>query len=107
MQVKVHYQGLESTSWMENFITERVDKLKNYLSPASSIHIHVELAKGVYTTIMTIHNHHDYSFTARGENLFESVSAAKSMALRTLKENKRMLKDKINRKYFSLRDLAA
>jgi ribosome-associated translation inhibitor RaiA len=107
MQVKVHYQGLESSPWMEEFIAEKIEKLKTYLTPASTILANIELAKGVYTTTITIHNHHDYSFTAKGDNLFESFTSAKKMALRVLKENKRIAKDKINRKYYSLRDLAA
>jgi ribosome-associated translation inhibitor RaiA len=107
MQIKVHYQGLDSTPWMEDFIAEKVEKLKTYLTPASTILANIELAKGVYTTNITIHNQHDYSFTAQGNNLFESFTAAKNKALRVLKENKRMMKDKINSKYHSLRDLAA
>jgi ribosome-associated translation inhibitor RaiA len=107
MQIKVHYQGFEGSPWMEEFITEKVEKLKTYLSPASTILANIELSKGVYKTNITIHNHHDYSFTAKGENLFESFTSAKSMALRALKENKRKVKDKINRKYHSLRNLAA
>ena len=84
-----------------------MSKLRTYLTPASTIHAKIGFLKGVYTTNITIHNHHDYSFTARGDNLYESFMEAKLMALRALKENKRKIKDRINRKYHSLRDLAA
>ena len=107
MHVKVHYQGLESSPWMEDFITKRVQKLTRYLSPASMIHVHVKFANRKYSTNIAVHNHQDYAFAADGENFYESFSLAMDKANRALRESKQRLKDKINRKYFSIREIAA
>lgn len=99
MQIKVHYQGLENTPWMDQFITNRVAKLNRYLNPSASIHISLKMENQLYVTILSVHNlNHDYSYTGQGENLYESFQLATDKAARALGEQKRMLKDRIHRK---------
>ena len=99
MQIKVHYQGLESTPWMDQFITNRVSKLNRYLNPSASIHISLKMENQLYVTILSVHNlNHDYTYTGQGENLYESFQLATDKAARGLGEQKRMLKDRIHRK---------
>lgn len=108
MQVQVHYQGLENSPWMDQFITKRVSKLDRYLSSAATINVHLKFINRTYVTTLAIHNvNHDYAFTANGENLYESFASATDKASRALGEQKRKIKDKINRKYFSLKQAAA
>lgn len=104
MHVQVHYQGLDNTPWMDQFITNKVNKLNRYLGQAASIHVNVELWKGNYKTSLAIHNlNHDYAFTADGDNLYESFASAVDKANRSLGEHKRKIKDRINKRYFSLK----
>jgi len=99
MQIQVHYQGLDNTPWMDQFITNRVAKLNRYLNPSASIQIHLRMEHQVYVTSLSIHNlNHDYAYTAQGENLYESFQLATDKAARALGEHKRMLKDRIHRK---------
>lgn len=99
MQIQVHYSGVESTPWMDEFITNRVSKLNRYLNPAASIQIHVKTQNQLYVTTLAIHNmNHDYAFTAQGDNLYESFQLATDKASRVLSEQKRILKDRIHRK---------
>lgn len=104
MQVQVHYQGMESSQWIDQFISRKLDKLNRYLSPASVIHIHLKFANRMYSTTMEIHNPiKDYAFSSNGENLYESFSSTMDKASRALGEQKRKLKDKINARFFSLK----
>lgn len=108
MQVQVHYQGLDSSPWMDQFISNRVNKLTRYLNSAASVQVNLKFENRRYITSLAIHNlNHDYAFTADGENLYESFASAVDKANRSLGEHKRMIKDKINRKYFSIKTQAA
>lgn len=100
MQIQVHYDGVDSSPWMEQFITNRVSKLNRYLNPAASIQIHVKTQTPfLYVTTLAIHNmNHDYAFSAEGDNLYESFQLATDKAARALSEQKRILKDRIHRR---------
>ncbi|HXH76852.1 MAG TPA: HPF/RaiA family ribosome-associated protein [Bacteriovoracaceae bacterium] len=108
MQVQVHYQGLEPSPWLDQFIGRKVAKLDRYLTSAASIQVNLRFENREYVTGLAIHNsHHDYAFTSNGENLYESFSTAVEKASRSLGEERKKLKDKIHRKFFSIkRDLA-
>lgn len=105
MQVKVHYQGLQNSDWTDGFITSRVHKLDRYLGQASSVQVNVrQVRNNAYVTSLAIHNpYHDYAFTSEGSNLFESFQAAIDKAVRALSEHKRKIKDRINKRYFSMK----
>ncbi len=103
MQVQVHYQGLVNSPWMEQFISKRVSKLQRYLSKSASILVNIRFENKKFVTSLAIHNtNHDYAFSATGENMYESFSSSIIKATRALAEQKRMIKDKINRKFTSL-----
>lgn len=104
MHVQVHYQGLDNTPWMDQFITSRVNKLERFLNDGATVQVNVREFKGRYITALAIHNpYHDYAFSADGLNLFESFSMAINKATRVLSEHKRKVKDRINRRYSSIR----
>lgn len=105
MQMQVHYQNLEKSPWINQFIGKRVSKITRYLSSAASVHVHLKLEKGAYITNLVIHNKlHDYAFIGVGENLYESFSLSISKATRALAEHKRQVKDRIHRKFFKMSD---
>jgi ribosomal subunit interface protein len=107
MQVHVHYQGLESSPWMEQFIEKRVDKLERYVNSSATVLVNLKFENRTYVTSLAIHNlNHDYAFSASGENLYESFSVAIDKATRALAEQKRIIKDKINRRYTPLNQIA-
>lgn len=104
MQVQVHYQNLENSPWMDQFIERRVSKLNKYLAQSASIQVNLKYSNRSYVTSLAIHNpYHDYAFTSEGANLYESFSLAIDKAARTLGEQKRKIKDKINKRFFSLK----
>jgi putative sigma-54 modulation protein len=108
MQVQVHYNGLDNSPWMNDFITQRVAKLERYLNPSASIQVHLKFENRKYVTSLAIHNiSHDYAYSCEGQNLYESFSLATDKAARALAEHKRKIKDKINRKFFSIKQMAA
>ncbi len=107
MQVQVHYQGMEHTPWTDEFIMKRLGKLDRYLNKASHVQVNVKFANRGYVTTLSIHNpYHDYAFSSDGVNLFESFSTAMDKAMRSLGEQKRRLKDKINKQFYSLKRVA-
>lgn len=104
MHFQVHYQNLDNSPWMDQFIETRVNKLNKYLTPSSSIQVNLRYENRSYVTSLAIHNpHHDYAFITEGVNLYESFSAAIEKATRSLGEQKRRMKDKINKQFFSLK----
>jgi ribosomal subunit interface protein len=104
MQVKVHYQNLENSLWMDQFIESRVNRLNKYLAQSASVQVNLKYVNKHYVTSLAIHNpHHDYAFSTEGVNLYESFSLAVEKASRALGEQKRRMKDKINKKFFSLK----
>lgn len=107
MQVQVHYQGLENSPWMDQFINGRIAKLNRYLSNAAGIQVHLKFENKRYVSSLAIRNmNQDYAFSAEGENLYESFAMAVEKANRALGEHKRMIKDKINRRYSPLKYVA-
>lgn len=104
MHVQVHYQNLENSPWMDQFIESRVNKLNKYLSQSANIQVNLRFERNRYVTSLAIHNpNHDYAFSSDGINLFESFSLAVDKATRALGEHKRKMKDKINKQFFSLK----
>jgi len=104
MHVQVHYQNLENSPWMDQFIESRVNKLNKYLSPSASVQVNLRYENRSYVTSLAIHNpNHDYAFVTEGINLFESFSLAIDKAARAMGEQKRRMKDKINKQFFSLK----
>lgn len=106
MHVQIHYQGLESSQWINQFINGKVEKLDRYLTPASKIHVHLKFENRNYVTCIDVHSpNHNYAFRSDGDNLYESFSLAIDKAARSLGEQKRRLKDKIHNKFNSLKNI--
>jgi ribosomal subunit interface protein len=100
MQVQVHYQGLDPSPWLDQFIGHRLEKIERFLGPSASVHINLKYENKTYSTSLAIHGlFRDYAFSADGENLYESFSLAIEKANRSLGEQKRKLKDKIHRRF--------
>ena len=100
MQIQVHYQGLEHTPWMDDFINARVSKLDRFLTPAAHVQVHIKLLNSQYVTSLSVHNQrHDYAFSSDGVNLYESFSTAILKASRVLSEEKKKIKDRIHRRF--------
>lgn len=105
MHVQVHYQNLENSPWMDQFIESRVNRLNKYLSQSARVQVNLRLEKNRYVTSLAIHNpNHDYAFNTEGVNLYESFAQAIEKATRALGEHKRIMKDKINKHFFSLKN---
>jgi ribosomal subunit interface protein len=104
MQIQVSYHNLDNTPWLSHFIERKVSKLDRYLAKSANVQVHVKFLNRLYITNIMIHNpQHDYAFTAEAENLYESFSMTVDKASRALGEHKRQVKDRINKKYFSLK----
>lgn len=105
MHVQVHYQNVKNSPWMDQFILGRIERLHKFLSPSGSIQVNIKHMKNLYLTNLVIHNpHHDFAFTTEAENLYESFQSAIEKAARSLNEQKRKLKDRMNKDYFSIHD---
>ena len=103
MQVLVHYQGMDHSPWMDQFIQSRVAKLGRFLHSSANVHVYLKMINKRYVTSLAIHYpHHDYAFTSEGINFWESFSVAIDKAARSLSEQKKRVKDQINRKFFSI-----
>lgn len=107
MQVHVHYQGFAHSQWMDQLIVKKVSKLERFLSSHAQIDVFLNSDEKAYSTTLIVHNKKQhYSFSSDGLDLFESFTSASEMATKELSEEKRKLKDRIQRK-FSSRDQVA
>ena len=104
MNIKIHYENLDNSPWMDQFVENQLNKLNRYLSQSASVQVSLSCDKNHnYLTSLAIHNpHHDYAFSTEGPSLYESMSLAIEKAVRALSEQKQIVKDKINRKLFSI-----
>lgn len=108
MHVQVHYQNLKNTPWMDEFVEKRVSKLDRYLAQSANVQVNLRYQNQGYVTSLVIHNpQHDYAFNVTGGNLYESLAEAVDKAARVLGEHKRRVKDKIHRRFFSLKKVPA
>lgn len=108
MHMQVHYQGINHTPWVDQFVSERISKIDKYLNPSAKIQVNLKYENRAYVTAIAIHNmNHDYAFTTYADNLFEAFSTAVDKASRKLSEHKNKIKDRINRRYTSVRELSA
>lgn len=102
MNLKVHYQGLDASPWLEEFIIRRISKLERFLGPYAKIQVCLRFEDRHYMTSLAIYNHRDYCYIGYGENLYESFIDAVGKATRWQGEESRRLKEKIHRKIISV-----
>jgi ribosome-associated translation inhibitor RaiA len=101
MEIKVHYQGLDHSLWVEQFMTRKVAKLERFLAPTALTTVHLCLENNIYTTTLSIHSMgRDFYFKADGENLYESFTGAIDKASRALVERKRQVRNRIFRRAY-------
>lgn len=107
MQVQVHYQGVDHSRWLDEFLTRKVSKLDRFLAQTSPVHVYLKHDGPLYQTTIEAHGfNRDFAFESNGDNLYESFSTAIDKAVRALSEEKRRLRDKINSRFFSLKRYA-
>lgn len=100
MHLQVHFQNVKKSQWMEQFIERRLSRLDKYLSTSANVHLDLRFEKNRYLTNLVIHNlNHDYAFGNEALNLYESFSVAIDKAARALSEQKRKMKDKMNKSF--------
>lgn len=104
MNVQVNYQNLKNTQWVDEFVTRKVDRLTPFLDRSSSVQVHVKHEKNGYVTSLAIHYpQHELAVSAVGENLYEALADAVDKARRALRTQKDKIKNKINRRFYSLK----
>src|SRR5690606_7916483 len=108
MQIQVHYQeGLNGTEWMTGFTLGRENKLNRYLDPSATAHVSVEEQNHLYGCKLSIRDKgQDFVFKGNGENYDEMMANTNEKARRTLNNRKQKIKDKINRRYVPLKEIA-
>ena len=100
MHIQVHYQGLERSPSMEQFVVRKASKLGRFLSRSASVHVNLKLEGRNFITTLTVHNlNNDYAFSSAGVNLYESFSIAIDMASRALGDHRKKVRQKIHRRY--------
>lgn len=107
MQMQVYYQGIDASPALDQFMSEKVEKLKRFLAASAPVQIYLRQdAKEQFSVSLVAHAFHkDFSFHAKNGNIYQSFSDALDKAQRVLGEEKRQLKDKINRKFKPLRNI--
>lgn len=102
MQILLHYDGPQASRWMNEFIIKKVKKLDRFLNPSAKVEVFIKNENILCCTTIAIHNpKHNYSFSADGENVYESFSMAVDKATTSLSENKRKFKDRIHRRAYA------
>lgn len=106
MRTQIHYQAMENTQWVDEFINSRIVKLERFLTPSATIQVHIRVSgHEKYVTSISVHSfRHDHAFTAESDNFYESFTTALNKAIRVLSEEKKKMKDHIHRKFHSVND---
>ncbi len=107
MQLQVYYQGIDVSPALDHYMSEKINKLKRFLSASSPVQIFLRQdAKEIFSISMVVHAFNkDFSFQSKNENIYQAFSEALDKAQRVLGEEKRQLKDKINKKFIPLRNI--
>ena len=104
MQIQVHYSHVKNTEWVENFLRSKTEKLGRYLTSSANLQVHLKNENNQYTsTIVFYDKNADLTVSASSENLYESFTIAVNKAMRILGEQKRRVKDRIKKNYFSMK----
>lgn len=107
MQMQVYYQGIDVSPALDNFMAEKIQKLKRFLQASAPVAIYLRQdAKDQFSISLNAHAFQkDFSFHAKSANVYEGFSLALDKAQRVLGEEKRQLKDKINRRFKPLKNV--
>lgn len=107
MQMQVYYQGFDVSPALDQFMDDKLQKLKRFLEASSPVAIFLRQdGKDLFSVSLNAHAFHkDFSFHGKSDNVYEGFSLALERAQRVLGEEKRQLKDKINRKYKPLKEM--
>lgn len=104
MQIQVHYSQVKKTEWVENFIRSKTERLGRYLTSSANLQVHLKNENNQYTSTIIFHDKNaNLTVSAHSENLYESFTIAVSKGMRILGEQKRRVKDRINKNYFSMK----
>jgi len=104
MNVQVNYQNLKNSQWVDDFVYKKVEKLSTFLDRSSSVQVHVKHDKSGYVTSLAIHYpQHELAVSAVGENLYEALGEAVEKARRVLRTQKDKIKNRINKRFYSLK----
>lgn len=106
MQMQVYYQGMDVSPALDDFMMEKLGKIKRFLAVSSPVQVYIKQdSKDIFSVSLVAHAFHkDFSFHAKGVNIYEVFANALDKAQRVLGEEKRQLKDKINRKFRPLKN---
>lgn len=104
MQVNLEYQGVESSPWMERFITRKLEKLNRYLTPASTVKVLlIKHQDDCEACIEVTNNTRFYTCSSKGGDIHSAFSDALEKASRELGEQKRRARANIHSKFFSIK----
>lgn len=94
MIIRIQYQGIDGSPWMEEYMEGKLARLERYLSPDALIVVDL----GDNTTELYIQNlSHEYEFSDEGGDLFEAFSTVLEDALRILRTEHQRIINKIHR----------
>lgn len=107
MQMQVYYQGIDVSPALDQHMSEKLEKLKRFLDASAPVGIYLRQdAKDLFSISLNVHAFHkDFSFHAKSLNVYDGFAQALDKAQRVLSEEKRQLKDKINRRFRPLKDI--
>ena len=94
MIIRIQYQGISGSPWMDQYMEGKLARLERYLSPEAIIVI--ELGnKSIQLFIQNMK--HEYDFNDEGEDLYEAFSKVLVTAARILKLDHQRIINKIHR----------
>ncbi|MFP5385854.1 MAG: HPF/RaiA family ribosome-associated protein [Bacteriovoracia bacterium] len=100
MQVRIQFQGTESSPWMDQLIRKKVCKLNRYLRASSTVLVTLKAdGKCFKSTICIQDRRQDFTFSAIGYNLYESFSITLDMAVKSMSDHHKKLKARVHRKF--------
>ncbi len=86
MEIRMEYQGVEGSLWMNEYLERQLERFERFLSPSSTVSIvliHDPEKCVSFFDIQTGHSH--FTFESSGADIFEAFSKTFDEAHRCLK----------------------
>ncbi len=96
MDVRIIFQGVRESPWMQSYLESKIEKLDRYVPVNSEVTIFLS---EIEAEIKIKTPKHQYSFSSQGSDLFETFSRVFEAAAKFLRNEHAKLKVRIHRKF--------
>lgn len=100
MEIRIQYQGVDGSPWMEEYMEGKLARLERYLSSGAEIEINL-ISQGdrCYTHFKVKSLHHEHHLEKEGCDIFEAFTLALEEAAMVLRREHLKVHQKFNKEF--------